>query len=195
MSGAHRHTAEIYGFQGGLRKGETYVRKMWLSSSFISLFCNGKQAFYKHLHTKPSMKRFMNSSALTKNHSIKTGNNNINNAINHTPSVTSHHHPPSRGESAPLRRKTAASLSSSNLHSVCISQKDFGSFSSADRPQTPHSPYRSCCTLHRQQIKRRATPDLPRTLQSRFKVSASGEPILNTWITWKRSAHYIEAGR
>lgn len=101
-------------------KGEIYVRKMWPSSSFISQFCNGKQAFHKHIHTKPSMKQFMNSSALTKNHSIKTGNNNINNAINHTPSVTSHHHPPSRGESTPLRSKAAASLSSSILQFVRI---------------------------------------------------------------------------
>jgi len=43
------------------------------------------------------MKPFTNSSALTENRSIKTGNNHINNAINHTPSVTPHHHPPSRG--------------------------------------------------------------------------------------------------
>lgn len=136
MSGAHRHTAEIYGFQG-LRKGEIYVRKTWLSSSFISRFCNGKQTCYKHIHTKPSVRWFMNSSALTKTHSVKTGNNKINNAINHTPSVTSHHHPPGRGDSTPLRSKAAASLSSSILHSVCINQKDFGSFWSTDWPQTP----------------------------------------------------------
>lgn len=122
MSGAHRHTAEIYGFQGELRKGEIYVRKMWLSSSFISQFCNGKQAFYKHIHIKPSMKCSMNFSALTKNRFIKTDNNSINNVINHTPCVTSHLHPPTRGEGTPLRSKAAASLSSSILHSVCIHQ-------------------------------------------------------------------------
>lgn len=119
MSGAQRHAAEIYGFQGGLRKGEIYVRKMWLSSQFISQLCNGKQAFYKHIHTKHSVKPFMNSSSLTKNHSTKTGNNNVNNAINHTPSVTSHQRPPR----ALVRSKAAASLPSSILHPVGINQK------------------------------------------------------------------------
>lgn len=99
MSGAGSQAAGIYGFQGARGKGEIYVRKMWLSSSFISQFCNGKQAFHKHIPTKPSVKWFGEPSLLTMNCSININlilNNNINNnaAINHTAPAASHPHAP-----------------------------------------------------------------------------------------------------